>query len=44
MQTVGWEIRPAGWITLIVLAIVIIYFLTPKPQPPKEKAATNPLL
>lgn len=27
MANTGWEIRPAGWILLIVLALVLVYFL-----------------
>jgi hypothetical protein len=27
MEISGWEMRPAGWISLIVLAGVLAYFL-----------------
>ncbi len=25
MESVGWEIRPAGWILLIIVVVVLIY-------------------
>lgn len=27
MENGGWEMRPAGWILLFVLAVVLAYFL-----------------
>jgi len=27
MKSVGWEMRPAGWILLIVLALVLLYLV-----------------
>jgi hypothetical protein len=27
MNNFGWEIRPAGWIVLFIVAVVLIYYL-----------------
>lgn len=43
METVGWEIRPAGWIALIALAALLIYFLAYKPHHPPKEDRVNPL-
>ena len=34
MKTVGWEIRPLGWVLLIVLAVVVGYFVYKRLHPP----------
>ena len=34
MKSVGWEIRPVGWILLIVIVGVIGYFLIKRLQRP----------
>ncbi len=26
MKSVGWELRPIGWIVLVVVAVLVIYF------------------
>lgn len=33
MESVGWEMRPAGWVLLIILALVLLYLLNQRPQP-----------
>lgn len=43
MKNVGWEIRPAGWIALLVLAALIIYFLIQKPQRLIKENQNNPV-
>lgn len=42
METVGWEIRPAGWIALLILISLLIYFLIYKPQHPSKEDKNNP--
>ena len=27
MEGVGWEIRPAGWMVLIILVVVLTYYI-----------------
>lgn len=27
MEGIGWEIRPAGWLLLAILVILLIYFI-----------------
>ena len=27
MDNIGWEMRPAGWIVLFVLTVVLAYFI-----------------
>ena len=27
MEGIGWEIRPAGWILLFVVAVILIYYV-----------------
>lgn len=27
MESFGWEIRPAGWILLLIIGALVIYFL-----------------
>jgi hypothetical protein len=38
MESIGWEIRPAGWILLLIVAVLVIYFLWNRTQqnPPIE--------
>ena len=39
MKSVGWEIRPVGWIFLIVIVGVIGYFLIKRlKQPPSPQS------
>lgn len=26
MEGIGWEIQPAGWLLLVILGILVIYF------------------
>ena len=40
MKGIGWEIRPLGWVLLIVFAVVVIGYFVYKwlhPPPPKQK-------
>lgn len=32
MANVGWEVRPAGWILLIAVAVVVIYLIVRRSQ------------
>ena len=36
MESIGWEIRPAGWLLLFVLAVLLIYFIIRWLQRPSE--------
>jgi hypothetical protein len=27
MESVGWEIRPAGWIVLFIVGVILIYYI-----------------
>ncbi len=46
MKGIGWEIRPLGWVLLIVLAVVLAvvigYFVYKRlhPSPPEQKGYT----
>ncbi len=37
MKTVRWEIRPVGWVLLIVLAVVVGYFVYKRLHPPPSE-------
>jgi hypothetical protein len=37
MESVGWEMRPAGWIVLFILAAVLIYYVLRWLWPSSEK-------
>ncbi len=41
MKTVGWEIRPLGWVLLIVLAVVVGYFVYKRLHPPPAEHKGN---
>jgi hypothetical protein len=41
MKTVGWEIRPLGWVLLIVLAVVVGYFVYKRLHPPPAEKKIN---
>lgn len=28
MENTGWEMRPAGWILLFILAVVLVYYMS----------------
>jgi len=32
MESIGWEIRPAGWILLLIVGVLVIYFLWNRSQ------------
>ena len=34
MNQIGWEIRPLGWLVLIVVAALLLYLLYKKLQQP----------
>jgi hypothetical protein len=36
MENIGWEIRPAGWILLIIVLGLLIYYLVNRLQPPSN--------
>ena len=36
MENIGWEIRPAGWILLIVVLAVLILYVVNRLQPPSN--------
>lgn len=40
MSGTGWEIRPAGWLLLLVLGILLIYFMNRWLQVPFNKTFT----
>jgi hypothetical protein len=37
MTSVGWEIRPAGWIVLFIVAVTLIYFIARLLWPSSDK-------
>lgn len=37
MEGEGWEIRPAGWILLIVLLVFLIYHIAERLRRPPEE-------
>jgi len=37
MESVGWEIRPAGWIVLFIVAVVVIYYIVRWLWPSSDK-------
>ncbi len=37
MESVGWEIRPAGWILLIIVVVVLIYYIVRQLWPSSDK-------
>jgi hypothetical protein len=39
MEKVGWEIRPLGWLVLVLLAVGLIYFIIDRVQRPPEQNA-----
>jgi len=36
MESIGWEIRPAGWILLIIVLGWLIYYVVNWLQPPSN--------
>lgn len=36
MDSIGWEIRPAGWILLILVAALLIYYAANWLERPSE--------
>lgn len=39
MQSAGWEIKTAGWIVLVILAVLIIYFTVQRLRNPAGNSA-----
>ncbi len=37
MESVGWEILPAGWIVLFIVAVILIYYIVRWLWLPKDK-------
>ena len=37
MENIGWEIRPAGWILLIILLALLTYYVVNRLQRPSDK-------
>jgi hypothetical protein len=37
MENIGWEIRPAGWILLIIVLGLLIHYATNWLPPPSDK-------
>jgi hypothetical protein len=37
MENIGWEIRPVGWIVLIIILGLLIYYLANRLQRPPDK-------
>jgi len=37
MTSVGWEIRPAGWIVLVIVAVMLIYYIVRSLWPSSDK-------
>lgn len=42
MENTGWEMRPAGWILLFILAVVLIYFINWRLQRLSDKNRQEP--
>jgi hypothetical protein len=36
MEGIGWEIRPAGWFLLFLIAALLIYYLVRRPPLPPD--------
>jgi uncharacterized membrane protein len=36
MENIGWEIRPAGWVLLIVVLCLLIYYIANQLQDPSN--------
>ena len=41
MASNGWEIRPVGWIALLILAGLLTYFIVQRLQRPSGKTPSN---
>ena len=37
MESVGWEIRPVGWIVLFIVAVILIYYIVRWLWPASDK-------
>ena len=41
MKPVGWEIRPLGWLLLVVLVALLVYLIYRRLQPPSAQPKGN---
>ncbi len=41
MKNVGWEVRPAGWLALFILATLLAYFIVRRLRRPSDKNQPN---
>ncbi|HXX75217.1 MAG TPA: hypothetical protein VEI50_08815 [Nitrospiraceae bacterium] len=41
MKPVGWEIRPLGWLLLVVLVALLVYLIYRRLQPPSAQPEGN---
>lgn len=41
MNPVGWEIRPLGWLLLLVLVGLLVYLVYKRLQPPSAQPERN---
>ena len=37
MENIGWEVRPAGWVLLVIVLILLIHYLVNSQQRPPAK-------
>jgi hypothetical protein len=37
MDNHGWEIQPAGWILLVILAVLLLYYIWSRLEHPSEQ-------
>lgn len=37
MESIGWEIRPAGWILLFIVAALLTYFIVKRLRRPPDE-------
>jgi len=41
MEGVGWEMRPAGWILLFLVAALLTYYIVDRLRHPSDKKQAN---
>lgn len=42
MEGIGWEMRPAGWVLLFVVAVLLIIYIVKRlRRPPDQNQATT---
>ena len=37
MKSVGWEVRPAGWLVLFVVTVLLTYYIVRRLRRPSDK-------